>query len=143
MQVALRVVDLAPHDAGAQALLAFGYDAKCEKDRFRTEAEKAVALNPYDAENLGWLGINLAFNGFWDEGAAFAEKAIKLTGPSAEPERWYAPAKRHWILGEYQEAYDYFQRSYRESSPDAHTDLAYTLAFLGRIDEAKAMSRRF
>jgi tetratricopeptide (TPR) repeat protein len=137
-QAALRAVDLAPHAATAQAFLAFGYDAKCEKDRFRTEAEKAVALNPYDADHLGWLGIDLAFMGFWDEGTALAEKAIKLTGPSAEPEWWYAPAKRHWMRGEYQEAYDDFQRSYRESSPDAHTDLAYTLPFLGRIDEAKA-----
>jgi TolB-like protein len=138
MQAGLRAVDLAPHDAGAQALLAWGYIAKCEKERFRTEAEKAVALNPYDADHLGWLGIDLAFSGFWDEGSAFAEKAIKLTGPAAEQEWWYAPAKRHWIRGEYQEAYDDFQRSYRESSPDAHTDLAYTLPFLGRIDEAKA-----
>jgi class 3 adenylate cyclase/TolB-like protein len=138
LQAAVRAVNLAPHAASAQAVLAWGYYAKCEKERFRTEAEKAVALNPYDADHLGWLGINLAFSGFWDEGAAFAEKAIKLTGASSEPEWWYAPAKRHWIRGEYQEAYDDFQRSYRESSPDAHTDLAYTLPFLGRIDEAKA-----
>ena len=138
LQAGLRAVYLAPHDAGAQTQLAFGYNAKCEKDRFRTEAERAVALNPYDADHLGWLGISLAFSGFWDEGAGFAEKAIKLTGPSADPEWWYAPAKRHWIRGEYQEAYDDFQRSYRESSPDAHLDLAYTLPFLGRIDEAKS-----
>jgi adenylate cyclase len=137
-QAGLRAVDLAPHDAGAQTQLAFSYQAKCEKDRFRTEAEKAVALNRYDADNLGLLGIFLAFSGFWDEGATFAEKAIKLTGPSAQPEWWYAPAKRHWIRGEYQEAYDDFQRSYQEFSPDAHLDFAYTLPFLGRIEESKA-----
>jgi hypothetical protein len=47
--------------------------------------EKAVALNPYDADNLGTLGMNLAFSGLWDEGTAFAEKAIKLMGPAAQP----------------------------------------------------------
>ena len=101
LQAGLRAVDLAPHDAAAQTMLAHGFHAKCELDRFRIEAEKAVALNPYDPDTLGWLGINLAFSGFWDEGTAFAEKAIKLTGPAASPFWWLAPAKRHWFRGEY------------------------------------------
>jgi adenylate cyclase len=138
LQAAVRAVDLAPYDASAQSALALGFAAKCQLDRFRIEAEKAVALNPYDADNLGNLGIYLAFAGFWDEGTALAEKAIKLTGASASPFWWLAPAKRHWFRGEYQEAYDAFQRSYVEEAWLSHLDLAYTLAFLGRIDEAKA-----
>jgi adenylate cyclase len=137
LQAAVRAVDLAPHDASAQSALAFGFYAKCQSDRFRIEAEKAVALNPYDAEILGPLGINLAFSGFWDEGTAFAEKAIKLAGPAATPWWWLAPAKRHWFRGEYPEAYDAFQRSYVEAFWLSHLDLAYTLPFLGRTDEAK------
>ena len=82
--------------------------------------------------------INLAFCGFWDEGSAFAEKAIKLTGPAASPFWWLGPAKRHWFRGEYAEAYDAVQHSYYESLRLSHLDLAYTLPFLGRIDEAKA-----
>jgi hypothetical protein len=46
LQAALRAVDLAPHAATAEAWLAWGYFAKCEKERFRTEAERAVALIP-------------------------------------------------------------------------------------------------
>ncbi len=137
LQAGLRARDLAPQDARAQSVLAHGYHAECQLDRFRIEAEKAVALNPYDADNLGWLGINLAFSGFWDEGTAFAEKAIKLTGPAASPFWWLAPAKRHWFRGEYQEAYDAFQHSYLEWFWLSHLDLAYTLPFLGRTDEAK------
>jgi tetratricopeptide (TPR) repeat protein len=87
---------------------------------------------------LGYLGGWLAFAGFWDEGTALAEKAIKLTGPAADPGYWLAPAKRHWFRGEYQEAYDAFQHSYVEWFWLSHLDLAYTLPFLGRIDEAKA-----
>ena len=53
LQAAVRARDLAPQDARAQSVLAHGYHAECQLDRFRIEAEKAVALNPYDADNLG------------------------------------------------------------------------------------------
>ena len=46
-------------------------------------------------------------------------------------------AKRAWFRGEYQEAYEAFQRAYIESFWLSHLDLAYTLPFLGRVDEAK------
>jgi adenylate cyclase len=141
LQAAVRAVDLAPYDTAAQNVLAHGYHAKCELNRFRIEAERAVALNPYDADTLGWLGINLAFTGFWDEGTAFAEKAIKLTGPAASPFWWLGPAKRHWLRGEYSEAYDAFQRSYYESLWLSHLDLAYTLPFLGST-RPRRMSQR-
>jgi len=138
LQAALRAIDLAPLDAGAQAALAYGYYAKCQPGRFRIEAEKAVALNPYDVENLGGLGVSLAESGFWDEGTAFAEKAIRLTGPAAFWHWWLAPAKRHFLRGEYQEAYEAILRAYQESLGwGSHLDQAYILPFLGRTDEAK------
>jgi adenylate cyclase len=138
LEAALHAVDLAPHDAGAQAALAYSYYAKCQPDRLKVEVEKAVAFNPYDADNLGGLGRYLAFSGQWDEGTAFAEKAIKLMGPAAQRSWWWGPAKRHWFRGEYPEAYEAFQHSYTEGLWLSHLDLAYTLPFLGRIDEAKA-----
>ena len=70
-----------PHDASAQYALAAGFAAKCQLDRFRIEAEKAVALNPYDADHLGLLGSWLAFAGFWDEGTALAEKCHQADRP--------------------------------------------------------------
>jgi tetratricopeptide (TPR) repeat protein len=97
-----------------------------------------VALNPYDADNLGILGDYLAFSGLWDERTALAEKAIRLTGAEAYRVWRLALAKRHWFRGEDQEAYDAFQRSYQEGIWLSRLDLAYTLPFLGRIDEAKA-----
>ena len=138
LEAALHAVDLAPHDAGAQAALAYSYYAKCQPDRLRVEVEKTVAFNPYDADNLGGLGRYLAFSGLWDEGSAFGEKAIKLMGPAAQRSWWWGPAKRHWFRGEYPEAYEDFQHSYTEGLWLSHLDLAYTLPFLGRIDEAKA-----
>ena len=79
----------------------------------------------------------MAFTGHWDEGNALAEKALKLAGPSAAPDWWWPKAKRAWFRGDYPEAYEAFQRAYIESFWLSHLDLAYTLPFLGRVDEAK------
>jgi hypothetical protein len=67
-----------------------------------------------------------------------SRKAIRLTGPNASFSWWYAPAKRHWISSEYQEAYDDFRHAYVEGLWLTHLDQAYTLPFLGRLDEARA-----
>jgi tetratricopeptide (TPR) repeat protein len=99
---------------------------------------RTIEMNPNDANSLGFLGIEMAFFGDWDEGTQLAEKAISIMGPTAPKVWWYAPAKRHWVRGEYQRAYDDFQKSHIEQLWLSHLDLAYTLPFLGRIDEAKA-----
>ena len=67
-----------------------------------------------------------------------ANKAIAMLGPSAPFNFWYPPATRHWVRGEYQQAYDAFPHSYIEQFWLSHLDLAYTLPFLDRLDEAKA-----
>jgi tetratricopeptide (TPR) repeat protein len=137
LSAGLRARDLAPLDSSAQYYAAMGYYATCQADRVRIEAEKAAALSPYDPNVLGDLSLFLAFTGQWDEGTALAEKAMKLAGPSAAPVWWWPAAKRAWFRGAYQEAYEDFQRAYIESFWLSHLDLAYTLPFLGRVDEAK------
>jgi adenylate cyclase len=137
LQAALHAQDLAPLSGHAQYYVALGYYATCNADRVRIEAEKAAALNPYNAGMLGGLSLYVAFTGHWDEGNALAEKALKLAGPSAVPVWWWPKAKRAWFRGDYPEAYEAFQRAYIESFWLSHLDLAYTLPFLGRVDEAK------
>ena len=137
LQAALRAHDLAPLDSNAQFFVTVGYYATCQPERVLVEAEKAATLAPYDAQVLGPLGLFVAFTGHWDEGNALAEKALKLAGPSAAPFWWWPKAKRAWFRGDYPEAYEAFQRAYIESLWLSHLDLAYTLPFLGRVDEAK------
>jgi tetratricopeptide (TPR) repeat protein len=137
LQTALRASELAPQDGDAQVFVAFGYNATCQSDRILVESEKAVALSPYNPNALGILGEFIAFSGHWDEGVALAEKALKIAGSSAYPDFWWPTAKRAWFRGEYQEAYEDFQRGYMESFWLSHLDLAYTLPFLGRLGEAK------
>ena len=137
LQAALRARDLAPADGRVQFYVAMEYYATCQPERVLVEAEKAAALGPYDATALGALGQIVAFTGHWDEGNALAEKALKLAGPSANPDWWWPAAKRAWFRGEYPEAYEAFQRAFIELFWLSHLDLAYTLPFLGRLDEAK------
>ena len=137
LQAALRAHDLAPLDSDAQFFVTAGYYATCQPERVLVEAEKAATLAPYDAQVLGPLGLFVAFTGHWDEGNALAEKALKLAGPSAAPFWWWPKAKRAWFRGDYPEAYEAFQRAYIKSLWLSHLDLAYTLPFLGRVDEAK------
>jgi TolB-like protein len=137
LQAALRARDLAPSGSRAQFYVAEGYYATCQPERVLVEAEKAASLGPYDAFALGTLGEFVAFTGHWDEGNALAERALKLAGPSASPDWWWPSAKRAWFRGQYQEAYEDFQRAYIEPFWLSHLDLAYTLPFLGRVDEAK------
>jgi hypothetical protein len=49
LQAALHAQGLAPLSPPAQYYVALGYYATCNADRVRIEAEKAAALNPYNA----------------------------------------------------------------------------------------------
>jgi len=134
----LRAYELAPGDSDVQYGFAVGNFDRCDADRPRVESAKTIALNPYDASHLGFLSNQVAFVGDWDDVLAMAEKAIKLAGPATNPTCRWTPAKRHFFRGEYQAAYDDFQRAYSETYWLSHLDLAYTLPYLGRLDEAKA-----
>jgi class 3 adenylate cyclase/TolB-like protein len=138
LKASLRAAELAPDDGFVRFRLATGYFANCQTDLLQYEAERAISLNPYDAYAIGTLGLGLAFSGHWDVGAAMAEKALRLMGASAPSLWWYAPAKRHWFRGEYHEAYEAFRRGYVERLWLSHLNMAYTLASLDRLDEAKA-----
>jgi tetratricopeptide (TPR) repeat protein len=110
----------------------------CQPDQVRIETRRAIALNPNDPQNLGPLGTLMAASGFWDEGVAIAEKGIALTAPSTPRWWWWASAKDHWFRGRYQPALDAFRQAFVEQLWLSHLQMAYTLPFLDRTDEAKA-----
>jgi TolB-like protein len=136
LRTATRAVELAPDDTFVRRIFAQAIATKCQIDLLRQETQKALTLNPNDP-SLGTLGDYLAYLGDWDEGSAIAEKAIRQAGPNAAVFWWYAPAKRHWWRGEYQDAFEDFRHAYVEGFWLSYLDQAYTLPFLGRLDEAK------
>jgi TolB-like protein len=137
IRTATRAIELAPDDAYVRRLFALAIGTKCQIDLFRPEVQKALSLNSNDPY-LGGLGISLAFMGDWDEGSAIAERAIRQAGSTnSSYSWWYGPAKRHWWRGEYQQALEDFRHAYLEGFWLSHLDAAYTLPFLGRLDDAK------
>jgi class 3 adenylate cyclase/TolB-like protein len=133
-----RAVDLAPGSALAHYALFIAYYGICQPERMRLEAERVLAIDPNNAALLGPLGNNLAYVGLWDLGVQLAEKGLALAGPSAPRWWWWAAAKNHYRKGQYEEALEYFRRSYVEQNWLDHLHLAYTLPYVGRIEEARA-----
>ena len=138
LAAANHAIELAPNDAFVRGLAARAAWMACQPDQVRIETRRAIALNPNDPQNLGPLGTLMAASGFWDEGVAIAEKGIALTAPSTPRWWWWAIGKDHWFRGRYQPALDAFRQAFVEQLWLSHLQMAYTLPFLDRTDEAKA-----
>jgi TolB-like protein/DNA-binding winged helix-turn-helix (wHTH) protein len=137
-ETANRAIELAPNDALVRGLAARAAWMACQPDLVRIETMRAIALNPNDPQILGPLGNLMAFSGFWDEGVSLAKKGIALTAPATPRWWWWASGKRHWAEGEYQAAFEAFRQGYVEQLWLSHLQMAYTLPFLDRVDEARA-----
>jgi adenylate cyclase len=138
VETANRGVDLAPESAFAHFALFIAYYGGCQAERMRVEAERVLAINPNDAALLGNMGNSLAYAGLWDLGVKLAEKGLTLAGPTAPGWWWWAAAKDHYRKGEYEQALEYFRKSYVEQNWLDHLHLAYTLPYVRKIDEARA-----
>jgi class 3 adenylate cyclase/TolB-like protein len=133
-----RGVDLAPESTFAHTALFNAYYLTCQPERMRVEAERVLAISPNNAALLGGMGNGLASAGLWDLGVQLAEKGITLAGPSAPRWWWWAAGKDQYRKGEYEKALEYFRRAYVEQNWLDHLHLAFTLPYVGRIDEARA-----
>jgi len=138
VEAANRGVDLAPESAFAHTALFNAYYLTCQPERMRVEAERVLAINPNDAALLGVMGNNLAYAGQWDLGVQLAENGLTLAGPGAPRWWWWAAGKDQYRKGEYEKALEYFRRAYVEQNWLDHLHLAFTLPYVGRIEEARA-----
>ena len=138
VEAANRGVDLAPESAWAHFAMFVAYYVTCQPERMRLEAEKVLSIRPNDAALLGPLGSDLAFAGLWDLGVQLAEQGLALAGPIAPRWWWWATAKNHYRKGEYEQALEYFRRSYVEQNWLDHLHLAYTMPYVGKMEEARA-----
>ncbi len=119
------------------------YLASCDGDKMEIAVNRGLKLNPGDVNTLAVYGNFLSYAGKWDEGKALVEKALK-DEPRYFKKWWYMSlAKWHYRQGDYQTAYELFNKSFNERNWLSHIQLAYTLPHLGRIEEAKQALQGF
>ncbi len=77
LEAARRAVDASPSNAVAHNALARAHFFRKEFQAFRTAADRAIALNPWNGPTLASLGGMMAYAGDWEHGAALVEKAAE------------------------------------------------------------------
>jgi len=106
LENAIKAVRLDPNDPYAHRTAAFGYYFRKQFDAFENEAERALALAPYNAEIFTQLGMLFTFNGQWERGIALVTKANAINPISAQG--WYHSALHYdyYRKRDYQKALD-------------------------------------
>ena len=139
--VARRAVALGEASAYAHSILSQAYLWRNEHRLAVSEAERAVELNPYDADLLGSLGNRLDLAGDGEAGIAKMEEAQRLYPQNPEIHMSMAFLARAYLNArQYGRSVEVAQKAVdrQPDSPHAHYILAMGLGHLGRRDEARA-----
>ncbi len=117
---------------------------KKEHEQAIGHLERAIALNPNDADALDQLAHVLTFAGRPEEAIGLEKKAMRLN-PLYPPLYEWTLGHAHFLVGEYEQAIAALRRVLDRSHGfhPAHIYLALSLGQLGRIDEAKAEAAEF
>ena len=86
LEAARRAVQLDSDDALAREILSFVYFHQHNLDAFRTEGERAIALNPNNSWILANFGTYLVWTGELERGSAMVKKAAALNPKHGD---WY------------------------------------------------------
>ena len=117
--------------------MAQAYYVSCQTDKLQAAVERGLAINPDDPNLLAAFGDWLAFSGRWTEGNRLSQQAFEIEPARNKKWWWMGIAKAHYARNEDQQAYEILMKSFNERNWLSHLQLAYTLPYLGRVDEAK------
>ena len=117
--------------------MAEAYYAACESDKLKTAIDRGLEINPSDPNLLGAFGNWLAYSGKWEQGVELTMKALEIEQSRYRQWWWMGPAKAAYFHENFEQAYQYFLKSFNERNWMSHLQLAYTLPHLGRVDEAR------
>jgi adenylate cyclase len=137
---AAMAVRLDPTDSRCHRILAMILLEAREFERAAYHADKAVSLNPNDADAAAYRGYVLCFLGRAEEGLADARRALALT-PFQPSWYWNLHARALHETGRHDEASMAFERMDRRNHyHDAR--LAACHAAVGRMEEARRAAAR-
>jgi TolB-like protein/class 3 adenylate cyclase len=134
---AIMAVQLDPSDGRAHMVAAAAYYFNKQLDLFEHEAQQAIALAPYDAENLAIIAYMTATSGDWPRGVALAEKANALNADAAAG--WYHSTLylNYYLTGDYERALKLIRQDPNTETLYHYVDYLPILGQLGRKEEAR------
>lgn len=132
-----RALELDAVDQHGWEALALAYFFERDAEGFAHAAERAIALNPRNANTLAWIGVLTVHAGELDRGCTLVERAMAL---NPDHPGWYhiAMSNRHLVRGEHAEALRAAKRINMPQHVWAHVVVAIAAGELGRMAEAAA-----
>ena len=141
LELARKAVEIDPNSAGSRWILAYLLAYEHSFAEADAEFEKALALDPNEADTFAALSDIAILAGRIEEGQEHIAKAFRL---NPFPASWYylALGQAQYAAGLYEAAVETLRsdETYRTSS---RRFLAASLAQLGRLDEAHAEAELF
>ena len=131
LQIATRAVNQDPGCQMAYVALALNYHLRSDRDKFKFNAERAIALNPSSTNAISAIGSWYAMSGMWDEAFALIEKIMNLT-PTCPGWCHFALAMHKYIQGDYDAS---LQEAKKINMPESLWDPLIRLAAGGYLGE--------
>jgi TolB-like protein/Tfp pilus assembly protein PilF len=136
LHAARRAADAAPSSAMANNALARALFFRKEWQAFRTVADRAIELNPFNGPTLAGLGSMIAYSGDWEYGCAMVERAAGLN-PRHPGYYWFPLFHNAFRKGDYREA---VAVALRINMPHFFYTHAVLAAAYGKLEEHDAAS---
>jgi TolB-like protein/Tfp pilus assembly protein PilF len=135
LHAARRAADAAPSSAMANNALARALFFRKEWQAFRTAADRAIELNPFNGPTLAGLGSMIAYSGDWEHGCALVERAAGLN-PRHPGYYWFPLFHNAYRQGDYRGAVSVALRINMPHFFYTHAVLAAAYGKLGDHDAA-------
>ena len=137
--MALRAVELDDTLPFALVSLSWILVFKDQHEKAIALQERAIALDPGNADAYNRLAATLSFAGRGKEAIAIAKKAMRLN-PNGKADYPFHLGLAYYMTGQYEEAIAAYKRALTRSPKfvPAHRFLAILYSDLGRMDEARA-----
>ncbi len=142
LAMAETATQLDPQNAYARCWLAIVHFFRGENDRFRSEADRAVALNPNDPETLADIGHYYAFMGAFERGVALSRQARRLN-PLHPTWYYFSDARLHYDRRDYEAVLADVERIGLPHFYWVHLLKAAARGQLGRPDARDALNEIF
>ncbi|MGE0363469.1 MAG: protein kinase [Vicinamibacterales bacterium] len=134
-RAAQRAVEIDPHNQRGWTAMAAVHTFERDRAALRIAAERAVGLNPLDADTVGLCALFLSCAGDDDRAMSLFERAVQL---KPQHPGWYhfTPFTTHYKRQQYAEALAQAKRIALHQLPTSHMAAAAAAARVGSVGEA-------